>query len=212
MKTLRSTFALFLLSTVLLTACSLSTTSATKSITSATASSFSATPPSDQGTPAITVHPIILAPPILVAHSGSAAQQSSFGSYYWMITNGLADKASARGIEIQKDPLQVAKSGALTFTWTQQNSQSDSTLKDLKLEVYPKDSSIATVVTGQGTMTGFMAMGQPVATATLDMKNPSWTVNVDSGDYFVRVLADWSNPIVPAKPRNCEYGFHVTVS
>lgn len=203
----------FFAGVMLLTACSLSgssnktPTTALNGSGSSTATSASASA-SPNGTPDV----INLSPPVLIAHSGTETQQSNFGSYYWMISSGLADQANARGIEIQKTALDVAKGSTVQFTWDQQNSGSDTSLTGLSIEVYPEQSSIETVTVAQGTMKGFKASGTPVATTSIPMTNSSWVANVPAGNYFVLIKANWSNPIVASKPRNCEYGFLFKVS
>lgn len=149
----------------------------------------------------------MLAPPVLVAHAKSGTQQSNYGTFYWMIDSGLAAQVNARGIEMQKSPLDVKKGESIQFTWTGQNAKSDSTLQDLTISIYPKDKSIATVVSANGNLQGFQPLTSPITSGPLPTANPSWTVAVAPGSYFVLVKATWSNPVVPSKTRNCEYGF-----
>ncbi|MGA7672945.1 MAG: hypothetical protein WBW04_21185 [Nitrolancea sp.] len=210
---LRIKIPVLLAGVLLLTACSLSGSSDKTPTTGLSATGTSSgTPATDSGTPSGTPDVIQLAPPVLVANSGTETQPGNYGSYYWMISSGLADKANARGIEIQKTALDVAKGSTVQFTWDQQNSQSDSTLTGLSIEVYPEESSIETVTVAQGTMQGFKASGTPVATTSIPISNSSWAADVPAGNYFVLIKADWSNPIVSSKPRNCEYGFLFKVS
>ncbi len=153
-----------------------------------------------------------LDPPYLVAHASSGTQKANVGTFYWMVSNGLAAQVNARGIEIQDKSLHVSKGETVQFTWENQNSQSDSTLQDLKIAVFPEKESIVTVEAASGTLKGFHPEGTPVASDTLSMTGPTWKVGVDSGSYFVQVVADWSNPIVKdGQPRHCEYGFYITV-
>lgn len=218
LKALRNAVAVILTALFLLTGCSLSNSSSSETPTSVSSTrqtpstnAPSGTPGAGQSTPSGTPEVIILYPPFLIAHAASGTQKSNFGSYYWMIDSGLADQAHARGIEIQKSALEVKKGETVQFTWDQQNAKSDSTLQDLTISVYPEQSSIETVTVAQGTMKGFKASGTPVTSGPLPTTNPSWAANIDSGSYFVLIKATWSNPVVPAKIRNCEYGFFFKV-
>lgn len=167
----------------------------------------SATGTAQSGTP----DAVSLDPPLLVAHATSGTQQANYGTFYWMLDNGLAAQVNARGIEIQKDALHVTKGETIQFTWTNQNSKSDSTLQDLTISVFPEEQSIVTETSGQGTLRGFKASDKPVTTGKLSASNPTWTVSVDSGSYFIDVQATWSNPVLAEKTRHCEYGFLFTV-
>jgi hypothetical protein len=167
-----------LISALVFSGCSLPGSSDSKTATSAsstvpTTNGQTGTPAIVNGTPQV-VNPIILAPPILVVQAASGTQDGNFGSYYWMIDSGLADKAAARGIEIQKDPLKVKQGETIQLSWKQQNSKSDSTLTDLTISAYPEDKSIVTVTTGQGTLTGFKASGTPMTTDKLPPTSTSW--------------------------------------
>ena len=211
---------LIILSLAVLSACSLngsSKSTATTGVSSATQSTNpSSTPITQQATPAAsssaTPDGISLDPPLLVAHAQSGTQQANFGTFYWMISSGLAAQVNARGIQIQDQALHVTKGETVQFTWTNQNSQSDSTLQDLTISVFPEAESIVTATNATGTLKGFKASANPVTTGKLSTSNPTWNVNVDSGSYFVQVVATWSNPIVAGgKTRQCEYGFYFTV-
>jgi hypothetical protein len=166
------------------------------------------------GTPAAVGTPdaVSLDPPLLVANTSSDTQKAHYGTFYWMISNGLAAQVNSRGIQIHDKALHVANGETVQFAWENQNSQSDSTLQDITLAVFPEDQSIVTQTSGSGTLKGFQAGDNPLKTDKLSTSDPSWKVDVGSGSYFVQVVANWSNPIVPGgKTRNCEYGFYITV-
>jgi hypothetical protein len=207
-----------LISALVFSGCSLPGSSDSKTATSVSSTGGpitngqSGTPVSGEASPTpMKVAPIVLAPPILVAQASSGTQDGNYGSYYWMIDSGLADKAVSRGIEIQKDPLKVKKGENVTFSWKQQNSESDSTLTDLSIRVYSQETALMTAVSSKGNLKGFTAQGSPVTSGPLPKTNPTWAANLNPGQYFVDVNASWSNPIVKDKPRNCEYGFFLEV-
>ncbi len=212
-------FALIALGLIALAACSIGGSSTNTPSSSATGSSViiktpNATSPAgtSQASSSATPDGISLDPPLLVAHAKSGTQPANFGTFYWMISNGLAAKVNAVGIQIQDKALHVSKGETVQFTWENQNSQSDSTLQSLQIAIFPEKASIVTQVGGGGTMQGFAASDHPITSDKLSMTDPSWKVGVDSGSYFVQVKAEWSNPIVKdGQTRHCEYGFYITV-
>jgi hypothetical protein len=200
-------------SLAVLSACSLHGGSSSSTRTAQTAATTGGS--SAQGTASsassATPDAISLNPPVLVAHAQSGTQQANYGTFYWMIDSGLAAQVNARGIEIQDNALHVTKGETIQFSWINQNNKSDSTLQEMSISVFPEEQSIMTETSGQGTLKGFKASTNPVTTGKLSAANPTWTVSVDSGSYFIDVQATWSNPVVADKTRHCEYGFRFTV-
>ena len=113
-----------------------------------------------------------LDPPYLIVNSSSGTQKANLGTFYWMITNGLAAQVNARGIEIQDKSLHVSKGETVQFTWENQNSQSDSTLQTMSIAVFPEKDSIVTVPAAQGTLKGFKASDTPLTSDKLNITDP----------------------------------------
>jgi hypothetical protein len=164
-----------------------------------------------RGTPEIPASGILLDPPDLELIAASGQQTANQGDSYWQILNGLASEAHSRGIQLQDPPLQINRGETVRFDWSKQNANSESTLLELKLAIYPKEGNVVTIDSGRGTFSGFKAQTDPVATTTLSTSKPTWVADVPPGDYFITVHARWSNPIRPEKERFADYANLVTV-
>lgn len=180
------------------------------------ATSASGTPGSTRGTPVATPgvpeNAIIIDPPDMVAKAQSGEQIANQGSSFWQHANGLMSESHARGIELHTEPLTLNRNETVSFGWQRQNSGSDTTLKSLKLQIYSRAENTVNIETQRGTFTAFKPTTAPVAETNLDMKSPTWNVNVPAGEYFIFVRADWSNPRPDAlKERYAEYGFMIEV-
>lgn len=224
-------FALALLLTLTLAACSGSSAgTATPQAPTATPTAEatpSVTPEATlEATPSGTPAGILLAPPDFTLTAAAGEQPSSRGSFYWMLDNGLAAELNYHGFEIHPSTLEVQPGETLTFAPNDGHVPAT-----LELAIFPEEGNTGPITpeilaaeagaTPTTTATPTPAGGEevlffrpktdPVKTAELQGDDMTWTVDLEPGTYFIRIKGTWPNPVVPEKERWGEFAFTVQV-
>jgi hypothetical protein len=147
-----------------------------------------ATPTDDEFDPRrLEPHPIWL-----IAESGE--QRAHLGAYFWILDEGVAADVQSAGFTIHEEPLELRDGESIRI-----ESRGPLFPEEITLEVYTQDGNILEdISTREGRMDAFSPQVEPVLTA--EIPNGEWTVDLEPGEYFIRLGTVWPDPNYPLPP------------
>jgi hypothetical protein len=150
--------------------------------------SAQATPSDDEYDPRrLEPHPIFL-----IAESGQ--QRAHLGAYFWILDEGVAADVQSAGFTIHEEPLELRDGESIRI-----ESRGPLFPDEITLEVYTQDGNILEdISTREGRMDAFSPQTEPILTT--EMPNGEWTVDLEPGEYFIRLDTVWPDPNYPLPP------------
>jgi hypothetical protein len=156
-------------------------------------------------------NPNQLGPPTFRTIAESGRQIASVGAFFWILDEGIAVDISSGGFTIHDDPLEIAAGETVSF-----EAVGPLFPVRMTIEVYTRDENIREdISTHEGRAAGFTPLTDPVYTT--EISGDSWTVDLDPGEYFVRLDTRWPEPNYPGTPtvtdwhRDAELAFTISV-